>query len=124
MQHNVLINSVDIAYQQSEENHLLLVVEIAANPNLPNIQILGALMDKRLVGYLITELLRVLQVPTLNHVRNTPAILELNEQQWTLKNFIDENITYNTEYITRMLTYNTESTAISVVPTDPTPLGG
>ena len=99
-------------------NYLLEVENKFLNPNLPNIQILGAAMDKRLVGYLITELLRVLQVPTLNHVRNTPAILELNEQQWILKNFIDENITYNTEYITRMLTYNTESTAISVVPTD------
>ena len=90
MQHNVLINSIDIAYQQNEENQLLLLVEIVDNPNLPNIKVLGAVMDNRLVGYLITELLRVLQVPTLNHVSNVPAILELNEQQWTLKNFINE----------------------------------
>lgn len=102
MQHNVLINSVDIAYQQNEENQLLLLVEITANPKLPNIQILGSAMDKHLVGYLITELLRVLQVPTLNHARNVPAILELNDQQWTLKNFINENITYNTEALTAL----------------------
>lgn len=102
MQHNVLINSIDIAYQQNEENQLLLLVEIVDNPNLPNIKVLGAVMDNRLVGYLITELLRVLQVPTLNHVSNVPAILELNEQQWTLKNFINENITYNTESLTAM----------------------
>ena len=102
MQHNVLIDSVDIAYQQNEENQLLLLVKIADNPNLPNVRVLGAAMDFRTVGYLITELLRVLQVPTLNHASNVPAILELNEQQWTLKNFINENITYNTESLTAM----------------------
>ena len=106
MNYNVLINSVDIANQQDNENQLLLLVELASNPNLPNIQVLGAEMEKELVGYLITELLKVLQVPTLRHVRNVPAVLELNEQQWTLKNFINENITFNTESITRLLNGN------------------
>lgn len=102
MSYNVLINSVNIAYKQ-EEDQLLLLVEIADNPKLPDIKVLGAVMDRRLVGYLITELLRVLQVPTLNHAHNVPAILELNEQQWTLKNFINEDITYNTETITNYI---------------------
>jgi hypothetical protein len=113
MPYNVLINSVNIAYQKEKEDQLLLLVEIVENPNLPNVQVLGAEMDRRLVGYLITELLRVLQVPTLNHAHNVPAILELNEQQWTLKNFINEDITYNTETITNYIldaTYKDAST--------------
>lgn len=106
-QFNVLIQSANIAF---DSKHLVFYVEIAENQKIPNIRILGTPIETELLGFLIGEFLHTFELPTLNNVKAIPAILELEGDDWTLVNFLNDTKKYNAKDIRNRL--------LASIPTD------
>jgi hypothetical protein len=113
---NVLVNSVNLAINGEDLSQILLIVELGESPKLPeNSRVLVSSVPQYMTGFIITALLGTLEVPSLGHIRQVPAVLDVNENNWTLTNFVNETKQFNTtavvDAINAVLTANQPSDA-------------
>ena len=104
MKYNILLQSANLAADVKNPGNLLLMLELVDNPKIPDVRILAASLSPFTVGYMIGELLSILQLPSLNHIQRVPATLDIEGNSWTLVNFLDENRQFNIDTINKQLT--------------------
>jgi PII-like signaling protein len=93
---NVVINYVDLGFREENDTlKSLIMLALVKHPKIPETQVIGVELHTSLAGIALANILNVLQVPTLNLAKNVPAVLEIDDQTWLLRNFIDENIVFD-----------------------------
>ena len=114
---NVLLNYATVGISETGIADLKLILELGDNPKLdPAQRILGVVANASLMGILTSQFLLTLGVPSLAHVSNVPAVLEISENDWTLVNFLDENKRFNARAILQQL--EASATTSGAIPSD------
>jgi hypothetical protein len=108
---NVALTAVTVGLDPKNAAVLNILVELGPNPKLnDNQRVLGFSVETYMIGFLLHQLLHTLNVPTLDSIRNTPAVLDLEENDWTLINFLDETKIFNAKTIIKAVEQVVNST--------------
>ena len=101
---NVIINKINIGIAANDRTLLLLFIELQPNKNLPEDKaVLGAVLSQLFTGTVIATILDTLEIATLENAAGVPAVLEYNDKDWVLYNFVDNSKRVSVSEISNIL---------------------
>lgn len=104
MKINVLLQSVNIVMDPQNPGNLLLTLEVGGNPKLSeDVKILAFSCSPVFIGHMCQKLFEVLQLPSIQHISGTPAVLEYNNNLWSISNFLDDSKYFKGDEVVKQL---------------------
>jgi hypothetical protein len=92
---NVLILSANVGLHQEKEQEVVLLLEIIDSAKAKEPKVVGISIERELLGCMIQALVLTFQMPSLQHIKSIPAILEVDGEDWKVTNFIDPTKVFN-----------------------------
>src|SRR5687768_13490378 len=93
----IVLRGVNICVDNTDESHAFIMFDVSDNGLDEEVSLLAVKVTWDNVGKVLKRLLEFLHVPSMEHARGIPVLIDLNGHDWKLVAFRDTNMVFSPE---------------------------